>query len=215
MNSLVKAALFVMSPSEGEAVVAAQIEIEEGWHIYWENPGQSGYPSELTGACVREMVYAPPHMFTMPGEIINYGYEGSVWLFAKGDCKEGDSVTLSWLSCREDTCVPGDFSAPLQKIPSDLERDVQAQWNSTLRTEAITHSGNGWFVAFKAPAAAEIEYFLTSGLEAQSPELSFTKTMFKKKWQISSSGALSQGEKVVVRITKRGKEKVLLYTVQE
>ena len=52
------------------------------------------------------MVYAPPHRFAMPGDIFNYGYEGRALLFAKGNCAVGDEVTLSWLSCREDTCLP-------------------------------------------------------------------------------------------------------------
>lgn len=215
METLVNAVLFVMTLSNGDSAVVAQIDIEEGWHIYWENPGQSGYPTEMTGKCVTEMVYAPPHRFDMPGDIFNYGYDGRVLLFAKGNCAVGDEVTLSWLSCREDTCLPGELSASLQPLPTSSHADIQAQWDEYTKAESIVQKEGEWSISLKTFAHAEIEYFPTAALEAQGLEPLITKTLWTQTWQLKGPLPIPQSEKVVVRIKKRGKERTVLYTAQE
>src|SRR5688572_716189 len=61
-----------------ELTVAARLDIEPGWHIYWSNPGESGLPTEVElvappGFQVGAVRYPGPNRFESPGEITSYG----------------------------------------------------------------------------------------------------------------------------------------------
>ena len=59
----------------GETVHAVvELRVEEGWHIYWTNPGDSGLPTRLTfpeqtGLDFGPVQYPLPDRFVAPGEI--------------------------------------------------------------------------------------------------------------------------------------------------
>ena len=215
METLVQVALFAVTLSTGERAAVAQIDIEDGWHIYWENPGQSGYPTELEGDCVLKTVYAPPHRFMMPGDILNYGYEGTVRLFGSGHCLPGDEVTLSWLSCREDTCIPGEYHGSLQELPADRISAVEEEWALNARAKAISRTDTGWVIALKTGRHSTIEYFPTAQIEAQGPEPVVAAGFWRQKWTLKGEMPIAQSEKVVVRLQNRGKEEILIYTAEE
>ena len=215
MDSLVQVSLFAMTVSSGEQVAVAQINIEDGWHIYWENPGQSGYPTEFSGECVADTVYAPPHQFTMPGGIINYGYEGSVRLFGTGNCQTGDVVTLSWLSCREDTCIPGEYRGPLNALPNRSISTVKQEWNRNTNTTAFPRHSEGWAIVLAVSPQARVEFFPTAELEALSLEPVVTSGFWRQRWQLKGPLPIPQSEKLVVRVEKQGKEKIIIFTSEE
>jgi len=94
-------------------------EPEDEWHVYWRNPGASGLPVEIEwdlpeGVSAGDLRWPAPSRVPM-GEIINYGYEGDVLVFAPlrvdESVAEGRSLDLkaraNWLVCRE-ACVPGE-----------------------------------------------------------------------------------------------------------
>lgn len=58
---------------------AVVIRLEEGWHIYWRNPGDSGMPTSFEfilpeGIKVSEIKWAVPKIFEFEG-YASYGYE--------------------------------------------------------------------------------------------------------------------------------------------
>src|SRR5208337_793517 len=127
--------------------VALTVTPEPGWHIYWKNPGDSGLPTKVTwnlpgGLFAGELQFPIPRQFTMPGDIIAYGYEGPTTFLATitppKELHAGDTVTLkgtvSWLCCKEE-CVPGrkafEVSLPVseQATPANesLFKDARAQ----------------------------------------------------------------------------------------
>lgn len=94
-------------------------EMREGWHIYWKHPGDAGLPTEIgfrlpEGFQAGELRWPVPVTFRQPGDIVGYGYEGSVLLWTTASApralKTGSAVKLaanaSWLSCK-DQCVRG------------------------------------------------------------------------------------------------------------
>src|SRR5213078_4692462 len=71
----------------GEALtVALRLKMDKGWHTYWQNPGESGLPTKLAwqlpaGMTAGSIQWPPPR--TLPvGPLINYGYEGEVFLLS-------------------------------------------------------------------------------------------------------------------------------------
>jgi thiol:disulfide interchange protein DsbD len=102
----------------GTLQVGVLFEIEEGWHIYWKNPGDAGLATEVRlglpdGLEAGDPRWPVPRRFTQPGGLIGYGYESSLLLaseirLAGPPPDEGSPVTAeaSWLACKE-VCLLG------------------------------------------------------------------------------------------------------------
>jgi thiol:disulfide interchange protein DsbD len=114
--------------------VGMHLKLKPGWHVYWENPGDSGSPTRLkitapAGVTVGPVQYPLPKTFTQPGDVIGYGYETEVMLIVPitlpADWPIGKPVPLradgSWLVCK-DVCLPGKARLTLE-IP--VARDPQ------------------------------------------------------------------------------------------
>lgn len=99
--------------------LALHQKIQDGWHTYWRNAGDSGEPTRIAwtlpaGWQAGEIVWPTPRRLPV-GPLVNYGYEGEVLLpvslTAPADLKPGQTVTLkakaSFLVCKE-ICVPED-----------------------------------------------------------------------------------------------------------
>src|SRR5450631_962605 len=111
--------------------VALELDIRDGWHTYWRNPGDSGEPTKLTwqlpqGFTAGDIVWTAPHRFEI-APLVNYGYAKHavhlVQVTAPKDLKAGTSVELaakaSWLVC-SDVCIPEDVNLTL-KVPATTE----------------------------------------------------------------------------------------------
>ena len=62
--------------------VALALTMEEGWHIYWKNPGDSGLPTSIQwnlpeGFSVEETKWPYPQRFETSG-IVSFGYAGEL-----------------------------------------------------------------------------------------------------------------------------------------
>jgi len=100
--------------------IGIKFEIEPGWHIYWANSGESGQPTAVNwvvpeGWQVGDLEWPAPTKFIERGNIITYGYEGSVLLTApifnpqevpNGPVEIEVQASSAWLVCK-DICVPG------------------------------------------------------------------------------------------------------------
>ena len=120
-------ASLVRAKVEGETWLGVHYRIAEGWHIYWENPGQSGLATSATveGADARGPIFPGPERFMLPGGIVNNGYEQDATLLFR--VRDGDKVHVStrWLVCREE-CTPGsaELDASLDEFPKKERRIV-------------------------------------------------------------------------------------------
>lgn len=110
--------------SGGPIQTVIRIKIDAGWHTYWKNPGEGGIPLKIEaklpdGWALGEMQYTAPKRFTT-GELPSIGYEGEVILpitiyppkGAGGNLPQ-IKATLSWLTCNESSCVPGEAELTL------------------------------------------------------------------------------------------------------
>jgi thiol:disulfide interchange protein len=107
--------------------VALDLDIRDGWHTYWRNPGDSGQATKLEwhlppGFTAGDIVWTTPHRFEIP-PLVNYGYAKHavhlVEVTAPKDLKPGTPIVLSakasWLVC-SDVCIPEDAELQL-KLP--------------------------------------------------------------------------------------------------
>ncbi|HIG11646.1 MAG: protein-disulfide reductase DsbD domain-containing protein [bacterium] len=98
----------------GEFLLAAYFELPEGWHIYWENAGQSGMPTTVkvaapVGFKLGPARYPGPKSLELGLGITSFVYEKEVAIFvpitAPADLGARKSFEFSleaeWLVCRE------------------------------------------------------------------------------------------------------------------
>ncbi|HEX9534168.1 MAG TPA: protein-disulfide reductase DsbD domain-containing protein, partial [Stellaceae bacterium] len=98
--------------------VDLHLDVKPGWHVYWQNPGDSGLPTTIDwklppGFSAGHILWPVPEHFVQNG-IGNYGYAGTVGLLvpiaAPKELATGQTVVLgaeaSWLACA-DICIPG------------------------------------------------------------------------------------------------------------
>lgn len=109
--------------------VGLHLNPDEYWHVYWQNPGDSGMPPRIKWDLPAEVVAAEvqwPYPEPIPMQhLMNYGYHGDVVLPVEVSLSEefsGNIVNLaakvSWLVCKE-SCIPGkanlSLSVPVAK----------------------------------------------------------------------------------------------------
>jgi thiol:disulfide interchange protein len=101
----------------GTLQVGLVLTLEEHWHVYWINAGDSGEPPKITWT-LPEGITAGPMLFPIPsrlplGPLMDFGYEDEVafpvQLTAASSVKPGPThidAKVTYLVCRE-VCIPG------------------------------------------------------------------------------------------------------------
>lgn len=115
--------------------------LEEHWHVYWSNPGDSGLAPTVRwtlpeGTTAGPIVWPHPRRIVL-GPLANFGYEHEVVLPVRITpsselLRPGDVLTLGarvdWLVCRED-CIPGDAQLTLP-LPVVEGASPPSAWSS-------------------------------------------------------------------------------------
>ncbi len=125
----------------GSFAVGLWLKMEEGWHTYWQNPGDSGMPTQIVwdlpeGFVAGETRWPYPEKLEMSG-LVSYGYEGEVMLLTEfrtpPTLKPGARIELfaraEWLVCKEE-CLPGRADLSLELPVRDQRPKREAQWAS-------------------------------------------------------------------------------------
>ncbi|MEP7329835.1 MAG: protein-disulfide reductase DsbD domain-containing protein, partial [Betaproteobacteria bacterium] len=139
--------------------VALRLKMAEGWHTYWQNPGDSGLPTSIAWTLPPDMAVGPiqwPAPHALPaGPLLNFGYEGEVLLLVDmqvpADATPGTIRTLTakaeWLVCRE-TCIPEEAQLELV-LPVSERADLYPQWGNAIAATraALPTPAKGWLFA--------------------------------------------------------------------
>jgi hypothetical protein len=126
----------------GEALtVGVFFALDEHWHVYWQNPGDSGEAPKIrwalpSGFGAGAIEWPAPTPIPV-GPLLNYGYEGTVLLpvtlAVPASAPVGETAaieaTVSWLVCRED-CIPGKttFAVTLPIGPGEVAPEWGARF---------------------------------------------------------------------------------------
>ncbi len=168
----------------GTATLAVRYTITPKWHVYWENPGDSGLATRAkftapSGWKVAAPRFPTPMRHEDPGDITTFIFERELVLLADvtvpADAKPGTKVTIevegSWLVCT-DLCVPGSGKATVEIAVAEAEKPA----NDALFSAARAKLPKPWSELAKAranwtgteaeprltlvvPGAKELDYF--------------------------------------------------------
>ncbi|HSM12999.1 MAG TPA: protein-disulfide reductase DsbD domain-containing protein [Thermoanaerobaculia bacterium] len=136
----------------GDPALGVEFVLAPGWHVYWKNAGDAGYPPELVPAAdgalaAATLRYPAPHRYELPGDLVAFGYEDRVIYPLDARLRAGLpagpvslAARIDYLVCAE-SCIPyaADLTLDLE-IGSPLEdADTAAalrDWRARLPVEA-------------------------------------------------------------------------------
>lgn len=158
----------------GEVTLAFASRPDPGWHAYWENPGDAGFPARASwtlpaGVTAGPIRYPVPQRLTIAG-LMNYVYEGpfaqlvTLKLHANATGQIPVRVALDYLVCTDSICVPekAELSTLLTVGDGSIPADRRARFDGwrkalpkPLGSPAIYQVDNGRLrIAIPYPAAA-------------------------------------------------------------
>jgi len=98
--------------------VGLNLAMDDGWHVYWQNPGDSGLAPKIkwelhSGISSGDIQWPYPKRINL-GPLTSFGYEHEVLLLIpitidqsfKADTAVNIHARADWLTCREE-CIPG------------------------------------------------------------------------------------------------------------
>lgn len=138
------------TPAPGQTItLALKMTPVQGWHGYWSNPGDAGFPNQFDwslpeGITVSEFEYPAPSPLIISG-MMNYIYHGQYVLLAQLHIPENITLgtvlpvvlKVSYLVCNPQSCLPEQQSLAFDltvgdgKVESDIEERLN-HWRSRL-----------------------------------------------------------------------------------
>ncbi len=120
--------------------VAVKIELDPGWHTYWQNPGDAGIAPTIawhlpTGWKAGPIQWPVPHKLVAP-EVVSFGYENEAFLLvnltAPATAKLGVTVPIAanvkWLVCQNE-CIPASATVH-ESIQIEDKRIADPVWSA-------------------------------------------------------------------------------------
>lgn len=122
--------------------LALRMVPDENWHIYWQNPGDTGLPTKVEWqqnpiTSFSDLEWSLPYRADYQG-FINYGYYGESYIFSQVTISEdaipGESLEIGarvdWLIC-EEICIPGNATLALELMIG--EQSLNAPWSQEVQ----------------------------------------------------------------------------------
>lgn len=164
----------------GTLHVALRLEMEEGWHTYWKNPGDTGLPTTIVwklpaGVSVQGETQWPAPQAHYYGPYLNYGYENEVLLITEFSVAENIApkplvfeARADWLMCK-DICIPDGADVALM-IDVGAERAADEYWQPVMEAaqKTVPQPLSGWQISAQG-AGNQIELHLTPENASSDP----------------------------------------------
>ncbi len=131
-----------VAPGGAPPRLGVEFRTAPGWHVYWKNPGDAGFPPridllappDLRGETI--ISFPSPRRFSLPGGLFAIGYEGSIVypfrpLSARslsvppGTASVRVEADVDYLTCAVD-CVPYRYRLALDLPVGSAARDPEA-----------------------------------------------------------------------------------------
>src|SRR5438105_1048448 len=129
-----------VAPESGEILLGLHFQPAPGWYVYWKDPGEAGIPPRVNWASTHglsnlEILFPQPTKLILPGDIIEYGYEGESVYPIRAVIKGGAihiTAKLSYLTCNT-SCVPYTYTFKLD-LPQGKTPVVDQESQSLIRS---------------------------------------------------------------------------------
>lgn len=132
--------------------VLIKFRLHDGWHIYAQNPGDLGLPTQVDwqlpdGAQATEAQWSPEEEFVNEG-IVQYGYGDVAYYKTQITFPETVQglqkfkVKISWLGCR-DECIPGKTEFYFELPVSEQMQKHNATWNREFKLAKLRFDAEG------------------------------------------------------------------------
>ena len=151
----------LQSSTQESFYIGVRLQMQEGWHTYWENPGDSGSPFEAkwsadAGVIVENVQWPTPKTIPYP-PLMTYGYEDDVifpfQVFRSLDSKLTKiSLDFDFLICA-DICIPEKVSLSIDLLsasPSSLLDEAIDNLPTKILLTKSNVVGNNLKVTFQA-----------------------------------------------------------------
>ena len=136
--------------ASGQTAAVVRFEIENGWHMYWQNPGDSGAPplaqlQAVNGWTLLEPIFPRPSILKTPDDT-EFMYDTSwEWLLPvqgpDGVAAPACSFDLSWMVCKE-RCIVGRARVEFAAAPGEIPAASLARLGRSLATLGATATFN-------------------------------------------------------------------------
>lgn len=163
---------YAVAPAAGGLRLGLELTVIPGWHVYWKNSGDAGFPPAIdfspTAEVARaELLWPAPSRYELAGGLVAYGYEEHVVYPVRMRLATGerDAVTLAadldYLVCEVD-CVPYSYrltlDQPLAAVPAAAVPDPE--------TAALV---DAWWDRLPVPAERAAAVATWAGLDLDDP----------------------------------------------
>ena len=151
----------VKSIKPGQAFcVAVRLVMDEGWHTYWRNPGDSGSPTEIRwdlpeGFIADDIQWSYPLKFETP-PLVSFGYKDEVFLLT--EIKVSESINpgsmarlranVDWLVCKE-VCIPGHADLSIEIPVKNETAKIDERWADLFNKtrEKLPKTYSDWMIS--------------------------------------------------------------------
>ena len=166
--------------------VGIDLILDDGWHVYWQNPGDSGLAPKIkwqlpSGIKAGDIHWPYPQRMNA-GPLITFGYDHELLLLVpvtvdrsfQGVANVNLRARVDWLACREE-CIPGraQLNLPLPVVTNSSGptfNNYKASFDQTRRrlpkmipsiTSRAWANGNQWRMDIQTPVqrGADIVFF--------------------------------------------------------
>lgn len=120
---------YSVAPRSGPFQMGLHFTLSPGWHVYWKNSGDAGFPPVAVFQPEKnlgkpELLWPSPRRFDLPGDLVAFGYEGEVVypIHAEVQADRDETLTLTadvdYLVCEVD-CIPYRYTLSLEQPVGD------------------------------------------------------------------------------------------------
>ena len=179
----VRVELITDGPAPGPGMwLGLKFDLDPGWHIYWQNPGDSGGPPEVAwsfppGTMAAGIEWPAPERIDIGG-LVNYGYHNRVVLpvpvAVAADVRIPQDFTVKasvrWMACAN-LCVPGKADLVLRLPLNASERGQVAAWKAAIdgaRGQAPKPAPPDWKASARSAGDTFVIEVLTGAREAEA-----------------------------------------------
>jgi DsbC/DsbD-like thiol-disulfide interchange protein len=112
-----------VAPRNGELMLGLHFLLSPGWHVYWKNSGDAGFPPSATFQPAEvlgtpEILWPTPRRFQLPGDLVAFGYESEVVYPVRAEIRPGAALPAPVET--SDTSDPATDLAPPAGVPQDV-----------------------------------------------------------------------------------------------